>query len=695
MSQLTPNNWMTLEGAPVTGATPPRLIVVEGVMTVRQRAQVLHEYATFCLRKTTSICEHLTENRVLADGTRILMESMQGKDRVMVWPAMVPDRGGGAFIAVPAYVNLGFAPIFERPVINLAGDEKPPYPEEPEFDLPFPVQQFAPIVRVRFSQEYGAVVSFPEAPGSFFRNITYRSTITAGGEETYALDGSLTWTSSILFDLVNAPLVPMALPDPENPDKFWSAEYNNAGANPDDFPPGSNLGAFSNVYFFIRTGSNAFSGATQYKDFVPSGATGIAVSVSAALWTEYQSQEAAAAALNAAFEAAYLAAVEAWGIAHEEWLATTYQAWLDACQAIDDMYPPLGPYPGMAEFRAQERENQLTALRKWLDGGVQSSPHLAARMLEFPWNIATKPANTLPTLGDVTATGPNGGDINRYLDFTVTGADRQAIVPDPITDNPIDEAQFGHDAPHPLGRDFAMPRCLFGWVANGTYQRYAAYRAFHNAEPPEVRPHDLSTIAFDVRSQYNQFLAAGVVRATTNDARVNSDGYVPAGTRLTVVHLEYEVFDVFTGQWIWTPCFDIRRFDSLWIASLGRYTMPPAPVPPDGADRPRRVRIRKVQTLRRKPDMTWSVPELVDPKKLKDEGVWDKEVLSGTGNNPFAVVIFEGLPQTAFPIANGVLSPPLWSGDLKTIRELLAPEWDGNLNIPPLVAHALDITKKV
>lgn len=694
MSQLTPNNWMTLGGAPVTGATPPRLIVVEGVMTDRQRAMVLHEYTTFCLRKTNSICEHLTENRVLSDGTRVFMESMQGKDRVMVWPAATAAGGGKDFIAVPAYVNLGFAPIFERQVINLAGDEKPPYPEEPEFELPFPERQYAPNIRVRFSQEYGEVVSFHEEPDSVFfrKNITYRSTITAGGVETYSLDGSLTWTSPIYFDVVNEPSVTMAWPDPDNPDKFYSAEYNNAGANPDDIASGARLGSSVNV---ICTAANALFGRSYYKDFVPSGGIGIAVSVSSALWTEYQSQEAASRALYATYEAAYLAAVEAWGIAHDEWMATTYQAWLDACQAIDDMYPPLGPYPGMADLRAQEREKQLTALRNWLDGGVQSSPHLAARMLECPWNISTKPAAILPMMGAVTATGPSGGDINRHLDFTVTGADRLAIVPDPITDNPIDEAQFGHDAPHPLGRDFAMPKCLFGWVANGTYQRYAAYRTFHNAEPPEVRPHDLSTIAFDVRSQYNQFLSAGVVRATTNDARVNSDGYVPSGTRITVVHLEYEVFDVFTGRWIWTPCFDIRRFDSLWIASLGRYTMPPAPVPPDGADRPRRVRIRKVQTLRRKPDMTWSAPELVDPKKLKDEGVWDKEVLAGTGSNPFAVVIFEGLPPTAFPIANGVLSPPLWSGDLKIIRELLAQEWDGSLNIPPLVAHALDITKKV
>lgn len=85
MSRLINQNWIGLNGEPVTGRVPPQLIMMEGVLTPRQYAQVTHAYQMFCMGKLTSTTDYFVADRRLTDGTRVRCESMQGRDRVLVW----------------------------------------------------------------------------------------------------------------------------------------------------------------------------------------------------------------------------------------------------------------------------------------------------------------------------------------------------------------------------------------------------------------------------------------------------------------------------------------------------------------------------------------------------------------------------------------------------------------------------------
>lgn len=704
MKNLLGTYWISLAGQPAIGRVPPSLQIMNGVHpSPQQLNQIARHYGVLVEAMHTSVAPYMRRERILGDGTFIRMVSSYGVDTLQVWPADA-SAGTKPFVAYPAYVDLGFAPIFDREVIDLGSFTKPPYPKEPEFEVPRPERAYTAQPAVAFSVTYGPLTTLYDEFGYeivVFRNRTYKSCVVSRGDSPpfaspmFTLAGSETYVQVDNAYFTSATNLPLHAPTPsqiETGVEYWSASQVGSRLDPRGATQGEPLP--SNTWVVIENAYLPHGVTSGYRvGFVPQGASGTAVTLSTELFDAYVAADAAASAIDAANEAAYQAAYAQWLEDWQQWYDSVYKGWLDDCKAIDDMYPSLGPYPGMAEQRAAARELQLTALRNWLDGGVQGQPHLAARYLEFPWNIATRPKNPLPTTGSVTVGTPRANGLtDRLVEYTVTAADRLATVPRPAAGSPLDAVLFNGDQPHPLLRDMAMPSCLYGWVANGTYQRYAAY-AQPPYEPPAVR--GIDQLAFSARPGYDQFLRDGVVRAETAGSRISSDGYVPPGTRITLVHLEYEVFDVFSGQWIWTPCFDIRLYDSVWIVSLGQYTMPPPPTPPANGDWPRKVRVRKVQTLERLADMRWSAPVTVPAAKLKDAGVWEKEVAAGTGNNPCCIVIVERLALSAYPIKGGALGVPQWSGYLADTKAILRNAWDGALNTPVLVSHALAIAKKV
>ena len=710
MKSLTNQHWISLSGEPITGRIPPTLRIMNGVEpTPPQMGEIAHHYELMTLALKVSIIPYVVQERTLVDGTRVRMVSSYGVDTVMVWPKALGQRGGTEFIAFPAYVDISFSPIFDRRVIDLGAFTKPPYPKEPEFDIPRPEKAGSLFPKIAFSVTYGPQFVLLDEGGyplGTFRNRTVKSCLvrndgTPPGTHPalFVLEGSVTYAAvdGAWFEtVVNAPRDVTGIPKGsavETGVEYWSPASPSVGYDPREVVPGSVIGGGGYIPIISYMRSAYGNPYTVFVGNVPAGKIGTAVELNPDLFDAWGAAWEAGAAHDAAAEAAYQAAYVQWYADYAAWYDSTYQAWIDACKAIDDMYPDLGPYPGMASQRAAARELQLNALRGWLDGGIQDQPHLAARYLEFPWNIGTQPKNPLPTTGSVTYSSPVwSGPRDRLLEYTVNSADRLAVVPKPDLADPFDAAKFSRDTAHPLLRDMAMPRCLYGWTASGTYQLYAT-RFSWVSEPPQTR--GVEHLTFSVRPGYDQFLRDGLVKAATKTARINSDGYVPPGTRITLVHLEYEVFDPFSGEWMWTPCFDIRAYDSLVLVSLGQYTEPPPPEPPTGSDRPRKVRVRKVQTQERLKDMSWGTPKQVSAEKLKAGGVWEKAVSAGSGANPCCIVIVEGIAKTAHPIEGGDLPTPWWSGNAASAKPLLQAAWDGNLYANILVVHALGITKKI
>lgn len=91
MSLLNTPLWQDLGGNPRTGVHPPTLVMCSGRLTPQRHGEIQQIYMRFSLAKLTAVGEFFVFNRVLSDGTRVRLESMQGKDRVFVWAADIVE----------------------------------------------------------------------------------------------------------------------------------------------------------------------------------------------------------------------------------------------------------------------------------------------------------------------------------------------------------------------------------------------------------------------------------------------------------------------------------------------------------------------------------------------------------------------------------------------------------------------------
>lgn len=85
MSLLTTPLWQNLNGDPRTGVSPPSLVMLSGRLTPQSHGEIRQIYMHFSMAKLTAVGDYFVFNRVLSDGTRVRIESMQGRDRVFVW----------------------------------------------------------------------------------------------------------------------------------------------------------------------------------------------------------------------------------------------------------------------------------------------------------------------------------------------------------------------------------------------------------------------------------------------------------------------------------------------------------------------------------------------------------------------------------------------------------------------------------
>ncbi len=117
MSALNNRHWIEHDGAPITGRTPPVLLVYGLKMTGDQEAQVRHIYKLFTDVCLVAVGDYQVRRRTLADGTKVRCTSFMGKDVVEVWTRAIEDsaRFFGGFIARPQSGILGAVEYWGKP----------------------------------------------------------------------------------------------------------------------------------------------------------------------------------------------------------------------------------------------------------------------------------------------------------------------------------------------------------------------------------------------------------------------------------------------------------------------------------------------------------------------------------------------------------------------------------------------------
>lgn len=103
------HHWIGLDGKPITGRVPTRIVVPDAsvTLTARQRGAVAHAYKLFCdaVQFSANPDGYHVQNRTFPDGTRLRMQSLAGVHQVFVWPTghdgdEVSADGGFLFIPV-------------------------------------------------------------------------------------------------------------------------------------------------------------------------------------------------------------------------------------------------------------------------------------------------------------------------------------------------------------------------------------------------------------------------------------------------------------------------------------------------------------------------------------------------------------------------------------------------------------------
>ena len=692
--------YLTAQGDPIPGRVPVRLVIEDGgAPTARQLAEIEAVYADFCTAKRLSVVRYHDAQRTLSDGSQVRLNSIAGVDTVHAWIAPADDLEPIPWVAYGAYTDLEWLDIYNRLVLGGDGGWNPPpgSGEEPKFEFPPPPpppggDMVAPLTYVR-------TISATGAPGEELVVVTTslsgRVMRPSGTETTDNRSGVDNRGATIYAEFVQMPLPSGAgtLPTPQVFEVVPGTTGLVMSLKDDpsytiDFPVAS---------VFVLTGSE-WSGLPPLTD------------VGGPLRDELVAWIYEIRGINSDYENAYEAWAEARRAAWITWRDTVWIPWRD--RIIEGFKTPPSTKP-IVNLRRIGRAAQIESLRLSLDAGV-GLPHLAARYLAMPFNIISKPDGVLPAgpAGAVTATAPSG-TTHRAVTYALNGAVRESAWVDNLVE-PWDAAPFSRDiapynldAPHLLGRDMADPTNLFGWQAFGSFDRLARYRPFHAAERAYVDPRDLAGVTFNDRPGYKALMEKGVVLSNDTTLRVSADGYVPAGTKLTMVQLEYEVFDPYTEQWIWTPHVRITQYDSIWIEDPGDYILSPLVASDSEGNSPRRIRFRRAFEQTRNANQTWTAPKNV-PIELDDEKRWQQDVPVSMGfmppdkaymwHHPTGVAIVEGLSPAARPrLGTSVFhfgAMAIWP-DMDYLGEVLMADWDTAPGDQTLCAAALRAVKKL
>lgn len=707
---MTMPMFLTFDGEPIAGRIPVQ-ILAGGDISEDQLNEIRGHYGNFDRLSRLSITPRQTMHVYLSDGSPVRLERFYGIDRIFVDPVL-EELGGdtNAPLAYPAYVDLAFAPIFDRQVIDLGYIT--PYPPEPTYPTPAPYGVPEPVfVGQEGGESLGLIYYHVESwvrqadnPSLWNTDIVSVRNINpyiietgydSGGHYYKKLNGvTLTSSDGNTFFRVVETFEPSEVYSMTNAYNFSRLAFGWVGIN-------DATKAYYESTLSDHGGKTIFSGKLN-----SDGRNTIWTTIQAMRDADLASSIAISNANTAAYAAflpVYLAWVEArnayYAADYANWRATVYQAWLDACAAIDAAGGSGAAI--LKAWRTSGRSAQIAALSAWLDTGI-SKPHLVARYLSMPFNVKGAHAGTfsLPTGTDIGHDQITDATVNWQITHTVTNGNVATVASETYADS-FAQTTMALPSGWKLGGNVALPTNLFGWLANGDYVRYKRLYPNHYLEPAQTQPGDLSTLTFSTATGYPAFVNSAISGTSSTTARINSDAFLPPGTVITLIQLEYEVYDPFSLAWVWMPCVELRKYDAIWLKSLGAYTVPAVPDAQSAGTSPRAVRIRRVLRTTRNTDWTWTAPTDVPASKMRAATFPSFSLSSLWDNYPCTIVAATNLhpgaaPRIAqvgpFPYAEVTVFPEMAGEGLVA---LASKPWASAPTVLSLTAKALNHVYKV
>jgi len=339
------------------------------------------------------------------------------------------------------------------------------------------------------------------------------------------------------------------------------------------------------------------------------------------------------------------------------------------CEAIVEQLR-IKPHPLLAPKRIAGRQAIGRAVSAWCKRGLGDDAHRNARILRFPYLTRYKPkdGNVLEMLKQ----GSVGAPSVEYVgaDDMVKQVTRQSIFDAAYrkTATPWKELERGEELA-------ALNGFRTGVVNAALSKLVVTTPSYHGVEPAQCIVDALSSAIpawmVDAQSQGFDEVPQGELGAP-----VVFDSQIPAGVRLVLLHLEYEVFDPYTGEWIWCAVPKTVKCDAVWVPPLSNHYY----VGPEGEPSIRAVRsagaTRYVRTRQ-----GWGKSVQVPL------AAWGASYVTTDLDAPSAVAIAINLPPEAYP-ASTTSEGVLWKGgeiDASALRKLPLT------GVSHLCAHALKI----
>lgn len=700
MSLYDPHAFTVL-GNPVDPACPAVLRAVGGPASAELMTLAQQQFYKHCMLSRLSVVPNPREIGRLSDGTRYEIVTVGITRTMTVWPR--DTEAENAVIAWTAFVGHEYLPLWDRPVIDFPTDplpELPPEPQPPEVPIKDPYMNFGIEQTEHTYNDAGDSGGYPSWK---YSSRTLQLAVWYGSGSSKSVVGAISGTSYSVWDA-------------------YAVAYNTVVST---FPTLVTVGDGETTPAFVDIGYQDYAGLVgdfayavsyappmdgQYRAYTEEHPDGIMVTESAihvetvgAYWSSGDgviliSQQSTglvagirpvAAAYNAAVDAKYAEDMAQWRVDNAEY-AREHRAWENLRDAL--AVGSNGEYWPVIDIRKDARVAQAAAVLAHIKKGVGDF-HLAARLLSFPYNVGYKSNPPAYSGGSITAS-KGEDETDPHMTLVLRGAGPHTMVPSTSDSSGVPTETFR------LRRDVMPPRSLFGWKASGDFVRTKQFPPHHQTQPLVLSTWDNINFAFT--SDY--FSSTRLEKSNAAGLIVDSDAFVPPGTKLTIVVFEYRVLDGFTGEYIWTPCPELVRHDSIWLRDLGNY-WDARPELPEGVDPTilpiDSVRIAAVVEQTRTQWGEWSKAQPV-----KRTPTWVRELYASVIRDappvaPTAAVIAESLSTAANPAKMQSGGFPfdatfLWDGDKQRILNVLRQPWVSSpTEQPQFIAHALAATGKV
>lgn len=328
------------------------------------------------------------------------------------------------------------------------------------------------------------------------------------------------------------------------------------------------------------------------------------------------------------------------------------------------------PHPLIPPKRIDGRTHIAASVLAWCKRGLGDDPHRNARILQFPYLTPYKPkaSNWQDSLkqGSLSA-----------LSVQAVGANR--LVKQVSTQSILDAAHKKAAVPwngQERGEDLTPLMGFRSAVVNATLSKLVVTTPdYHGVEPAQCK---VNAFASTISEWMVHAQKQGLEKAPKGEqgAPIVFDEQIPPGVQLVLLHLEYEVFDPYTGQWIWSAVPKMVQCDAVWVPPLTNYRY----VFPDGEASIRSVRaVGATKHVRTKTGWGQGVDVSF--------GAWSARYVSKDLAAPSAIAIAINLPTEAYP-ATATSEGVLWKWGADDASALRKVPLTG---VSHICAHALKI----